>query len=143
MRFEVPPLVHVHVTRDVVRQLLHATYTCSVHASTMKIVEMKQPVLFTFIGVALVSLGCSTFDPENQSTQIATSTDNVEKIKCGARIYEVPIDKLTAEQRDQLKEFKTRCRIDNVAHNLEMRSGSSLDWLDSDYNVSRKSKEGI
>lgn len=107
----------------------------------MKIVKMRQHVLFTFIGVALVSLGCSTLDPENQSAQVAVSIENVEKIKCGARIYEVPIDKLTAEQKDQLKEFKTRCRIDNVAQNLETRSG--LDWLESDYNVSRKSKEGI
>ena len=107
----------------------------------MKIVNTKRYVLFTLIGVALVALGCSSLDPENQSAQIAMSTDNVEKIKCGTRIYEVQIDKLTTKQKDQLQEFKTRCRIDNVAHNLETRSG--LDWLESDYNVSRKSKEGI
>ncbi|MCY4129295.1 MAG: hypothetical protein OXG15_08655 [Gammaproteobacteria bacterium] len=89
----------------------------------MKFVNMKLNVLVPFIVVTLVSLGCSTLDPESQSDQGVTEAENVIEIECGARTFEVQIDKLTPEQEEQLEEFKTRCRIDNVAYKLRTPSG--------------------
>ena len=101
---------------------------------------MKLNILVPAIGTALISFGCSTLNPESQSAQGATEAENVIEIECGARTFEVQIDKLTPEQEEQLEELKTRCRIDNVAHKLETRSAGH--WSNKDYVIKGKKPTG-
>ena len=55
--------------------------------------------------------------------QTVASAENILKIPCGAHTLEVRLDALTPEQEEQLKELKTRCRIENVAHKQERKPG--------------------
>lgn len=93
-------------------------------------VSTKLKTLIPFTGAAIISLGCSSLDPQNQSTQSVTSAENVIEIQCGNRTLEVQIDKLTPEQKEEIQELKTRCRIDTVAAKMELRSGFTAKTLD-------------
>ena len=87
----------------------------------MKFVNMKLNILLPSIGVVLFLFGCSTLDPEHQSAQNAEPTENILQLKCGALTLEVQMGKLMPSQEEQVKEFKTRCRIDKVANQIELR----------------------
>ena len=89
----------------------------------MTFIKSKLTTAVTVVGIACISVGCSTIDPENQAAQNPTSTENVVEMECGDHILEIKIDDLTREQKEELKELKTRCRIDTVARKLEVKPG--------------------
>ena len=97
-------------------------------------VGMNLITLVSCTGVAMISIGCGTLGPQNQSTQIVSSAENVIEIQCGERTIEVQADKLTSEQKEELEQLKTRCRIDAVADKLELRSGFVVKTLDDSLN---------
>ena len=97
-------------------------------------VSTKLKTLMLFAGVALISLGCSTQDSQNQSTQSVTSAEDVIEIQCGNHTLEVQIDKLTPEQTEELQELKTRCRVDTVAAKIELRSRFTAKTMDDSLN---------
>ena len=85
----------------------------------MLIVKTMLKYLVPAIGIVFVLLGCSAVNTENPSEQNAPSTANVTKITCGLKTYEVKTDSLTTEQREEIEQLKTRCRVNNVAQKLD------------------------
>ena len=92
----------------------------------MLILSTKLKFLVPLMGVAFGLLGCSAINSETPSEQNDVSAANVMEITCGLKTFEVQIDSLTPEQKEEVEQLKTRCRIDNVAEKLERNIGGAL-----------------
>ncbi|MCY3857649.1 MAG: hypothetical protein OXG25_01930 [Gammaproteobacteria bacterium] len=106
----------------------------------MKFTRRKLYTIVTVFSTACIACGCSTIDPESHPAQISLSTDNVIEMECGERVLKIKTDDLTPAQKEELEELKTRCRIDNVAHKLETRSG--LEQTETKHEIKAKRPAG-
>ncbi len=95
----------------------------------MLILSTKLKFLIPLMGVAFGLLGCSAVNSETPSEQNGVSAANVIEITCGLKTLEVQIDALTPEQKEEVEQLKTRCRIDNVAYMLEHKTSRAFEAL--------------
>ena len=123
MWFTSQSAVHLNVTRELVKLDLSTANTYYANRIRMKIINSKLHVILPVLGVACFALGCSTLNLGNEVAQSVVSSPKVIEIECGKKTYEVQIDNLTPTQEKELEELKTGCRIDNVAHKLEVKPG--------------------
>ena len=107
----------------------------------MLIISTKLKFLVPLMGVTFGLLGCSAVNSETPSEQNGVSAANVVEITCGLKTYEVQIDSLTPEQKEEVEQLKTRCRIDNVAYKLEHKTSRAFDAIGNDPN--KKHEPGL
>lgn len=117
---------------NILKSFTHVEPVRVLRLQAMLIVKTKLKFLAPVFGFVFVLLGCSAVNTENPSEQNAASAANVIKFACGLKTFEVQIDSLTPEQKEEVEKLKVRCRIDNVAENLERNIGGALTDIRND-----------